>query len=131
MAIGLKALEGLKMTRRPNLVVSLEKWTGDPKSRLIFKEPRASELFPDASNLKEIQIMFPEFPAPMTYQVNLMARCYVPDDGEEEAEPVSAIGGIARNHKEVFFHILTEFFTAFDVSDPDEKVEESKNASTE
>lgn len=131
MAVGLKALEGLKMTRRPNCVVSLEKWTGDASTRLIFKEPRASELFPDASSLKEIQAMYPEFPAPMTYQVNLMARCYVEDTGEEEANAVRAIGDIARNHKEVFFYILTEFFDAFDVSDVDNKVEESKNASTE
>lgn len=131
MAIGLKALEGLKQTRRPNLVVSLEKWTGDASNRLIFKEPRASELFPDASALKEIQMMFPEFPPPMTYQVNLMARCYVMDTGEEEANPVKAIGDIARSHKEVFFYILTEFFDAFDVSDTEDKVEEAKNASTE
>jgi len=131
MAIGLKALEGLKMTRRPNLVVSLEQWTGDPSNRLIFKEPRASELFPDTSALQELKRTYPEFPQAMIYQVNLMGRCYVPDDGEEDAEPVKSIGDIARNHKDIFFHILAEFFTAFDVSDPDEKVEESKNASTE
>jgi hypothetical protein len=67
----------------------------------------------------------------MVYQVNLLGRCYVPDDAEEEAEPITAIANVARNHKDIFFYILTEFFTAFDVSDPDEKVEESKNASTE
>ena len=58
-------------------------------------------------------------------------RCYVPDEKEEEAEPVRAIGDIARNHKELFFHLLASFFEAFDVSDPDEKVEDSKNASSE
>lgn len=131
MAVGLKALEGLKMTRRPNCVVSLEKWTGDASTRLIFKEPRASELFPDTSTLQEVKRMYPEFPSAMVYQVNLMGRCYVEDTGEEDAEPVKAMGDIARNHKDIFFHILTEFFTAFDVSDPDDKVEESKNASTE
>ena len=55
----------------------------------------------------------------------------LPVKPEEEAEPVRAIGDIARNHKELFFHLLASFFEAFDVSDPDEKVEDSKNASSE
>lgn len=110
---------------KPNVEVDISAWSGEG-AKVVFREPKAADLFPDANlNLK---IKFPEFPDAMLYQINLLAKCYVrqPED-PNELNLFSEFGNIARTNKDAFFHIISSFLNAFPTADLDEKVKEAKN----
>lgn len=110
---------------KPNVEVDISQWSGEG-AKVVFREPKAADLFPDANlNLK---IKFPEFPDAMLYQINLLAKCYVrqPDD-PNELNLFSEFGNIARTNKDAFFYIISHFLNAFPTADLDDKVKEAKN----
>jgi hypothetical protein len=117
---------------KQNLVVDLSDVVGD-ETKISFREPRASDLFPNPDAVKTMRNYFPEFPDPMLYQCVLLGKCYVfeAEDAKGEQKPAVDFGNLARNNKEVFFYILSEFMSAFQVNDIDEKVKDSKNETAE
>lgn len=132
--MGLKTMSSVApLERKPQLKIDISEYVGE-KASITFNEPRASELYPDASGLKELKRKFPEMPEPMIYQINLLGKCYELDEEDikaGEVNPTHSIGQLARSHKEMFFFILGEFLAAFSGLDVEERVEEAKNASTE
>jgi len=112
---------------KPNVEVDISVFTEEEGSKIVFREPKAADLFPDANlNMK---IAFPEFPDAMLYQLSLLSKCYVRQhDDPAELNIFRELGNIARNNKDAFFHIVSTFLGAFPTADLDEKVKEAKNA---
>lgn len=94
-----------------------------------FREPKAADIFPDARELGQMRIAFPEFPDAMLYQVYLIARTYLPGPSDDGESPVRAFGNLARASKAVFFRILGEYTAKFPLDTFDAKVDEAKNDS--
>jgi len=94
-----------------------------------FREPKAADIFPDARELGQMRIAFPEFPDAMLYQVYLIARTYLPGPTDDGESPVRAFGNLARASKAVFFRILGEYTAKFPLDTFDAKVDEAKNDS--
>jgi len=132
--MGLKTMTSVKpLERKPQLDIDISEYVGE-KASISFLEPRASELYPDASGLKELKRKYPEMPDAMIYQINLLGRCYQLDEEDikaGEVNPTHSIATLARNHKEMFFYILGEFLNAFSGLDIEEQIDDTKNASME
>ena len=94
-----------------------------------FREPKAADIFPDARELGQMRIAFPEFPDAMLYQIYLIARTYLPGPTDDGESPVRAFGNLARASKAVFFRILGEYTAKFPLDTFDAKVDEAKNDS--
>jgi len=94
-----------------------------------FREPKAADIFPDARELGQMRIAFPEFPDAMLYQIYLIARTYLPGPNDDGESPVRAFGSLARASKAVFFRILGEYTAKFPLDTFDAKVDEAKNDS--
>lgn len=94
-----------------------------------FREPKAADIFPDARELGQMRIAFPEFPDAMLYQIYLIARTYLPGPTDDGESPVRAFGNLARASKIVFFRILGEYTAKFPLDAFDTKVDEAKNDS--
>lgn len=121
-----KNLQSIKPTSsKPNVEVDISAWSGEG-AKVVFREPKAADLFPD-TNLN-MKIQFPEFPDAMLYQLSLLSKCYVrqPDD-PAELNLFKEFGNIARTNKDAFFHIISSFLSAFPTADLDEAVKEAKN----
>lgn len=113
---------------KPNLVVDLTEIVGE-ETKISFREPKASDLFPNPDATKTMRTYFPEFPDTMLYQCVLMGKCYVfeAEDAKGEQKPAIDFGNLARTNAEVFFYLLGQFLNAFQINDFDEKVSEAKN----
>jgi hypothetical protein len=128
--MGLKTLDGLKRERRPVLEVDISAWTGTNEV-VRFSEPRAADMFPNWELKKQLKIAYPEMPYEMIDQVILLGKTYILDDTDEEVNPTKSFADLARNHRDVFIHIMTEHFQAFQRGDTDAGVIEAKNDSSE
>jgi hypothetical protein len=117
-----------KLELRPSVKIDITSFTGE-ECFLEFTEPTAAALFPDAELLKLLKIKFPKYPEPMLYQVALLAKCYVikSEDGDS-INLYHEFGNLAKDNKECFYHILTEFLLAYPSGSIDDKVTEAKNA---
>lgn len=113
---------------KPNLVIDLSSVV-DEDVKISFREPRAADLFPNPDATKTMRNYFPEFPDTMLYQCILMGKCYVfeAEDAKGEQKPAVDFGNLARTNAEVFFYILGQFLSTFQINDFDEKVAEAKN----
>lgn len=131
--MGLKTLSNVKpLEKKPLLEIDITEYVGE-KSSLFFREPRASEIFPDMDATRDLGIKFPEMPSAMIYQIQLLGKCYEPDaeDANSIINPSHTFGNIARGHKDLFFHILGSFLEAFQGTDIEDKISEVPNASME
>ena len=116
-----------KLEVRPSVKIDIKEYTGE-ECILEFSEPTAAALFPDNELLKSIKIKFPKYPDAMLYQVALLGKCYVikAEDGAS-LNPIVEFGQLAKDNKDCFYYILTEFLNAFPTGNLDEKVIEAKN----
>jgi hypothetical protein len=128
--MGLKVIDGLKRERKPVLEVDISAWTGT-KDVLRFSEPRAADMFPNWDQKRELKIAFPEFPYEMIDQIILLGKTYVLDETDEEVNPIRSFAQLARNHRDVFVHVLAAHFEAFQRADVDSGVVAAKNDSSE
>lgn len=96
-----------------------------------FREPKAADIFPDAKELGQMRVAFPEFPDAMLYQIYLIARTYLPGPSDDGESPVRAFGNLARASKAVFFRILGEYTAKFPLDSFDGRVDDAKNDSAE
>jgi len=125
--MGLKKIDGLVRERRPVLDIDVSQFTGDEGDILRFSEPTAADMFPNWSLKRELKISFPEFPYEMIDQIILLGKTYVLDDEDDEVNPIRTFATLARNHRDVFIHILARHFEAFQQSDIDQGVADAKN----
>ena len=116
-----------KVTPRPSVKIDIQQFTDEP-CILEFNEPNAAALFPDNELTKQLKIKFPKYPDAMLYQIALLAKCYVikPEDGDS-INTYQEFGQLAKDNKECFYHVLTEFLNAFPTNNLYEKVTEAKN----
>lgn len=116
-----------KIELRPSVKIDISSFT-DEECILEFTEPTAAALFPDADLLKQLKIKFPKYPEAMLYQIALLAKCYVikPEDGDS-INAFQEFGQLAKDNKECFYHILTEFLLAYPSGSIEDKVVEAKN----
>jgi hypothetical protein len=116
-----------KLEVKPSVKIDIKDYTGE-ECILEFSEPTAAALFPDNELLKTIKIKFPKYPDAMLYQVALLGKCYVikAEDGDS-LNPIVEFGQLAKDNKDCFYYILTEFLNAFPTGNLDEKVIEAKN----
>ena len=116
-----------KLEVKPSVKIDIKDYTGE-ECILEFSEPTAAALFPDNELLKSIKIKFPKYPDAMLYQVALLGKCYVikAEDGDS-LNPIVEFGQLAKDNKDCFYYILTEFLNAFPTGNLDEKVIEAKN----
>jgi hypothetical protein len=116
-----------KVALRPSVKVDISAFTDEP-CVLEFNEPTAAALFPDSELLKQIKIKFPKYPEAMLYQVALLGKCYViqADDGDS-LNPIHEFGQLAKDNKECFYYVLTEFLESFPTNNLEERIVESKN----
>lgn len=129
--MSLSQLGKAKRAARPALTIDLEPFVGEAGA-LRFREPAAADIFPRADVLKELRVAFPEFPEPMLMQVAVLGRCYIADEGDGSvSSPSRAFGQLARDNRDLFFHILSEFNAAFPTGDFDAAKDAAKNASSE
>jgi hypothetical protein len=129
----IKGLSSIKAKEsKPTLVIDLSEIAGE-EAKISFREPRASDLFPNPDATKTMRSYFPEFPDSMLYQCILMGKCYVfeSEDAKGEQKPAVDFGNLARSNADVFFHILSRFLEAYQINDIEEKVKDSKNAIAE
>jgi hypothetical protein len=116
-----------KVELRPSVKIDLKDYAED-ECFLELSEPTAAALFPDTSTLQRLKIKYPTYPEAMIYQIALLGKCYVHQPDEPESvNPMQDFGDLAKNNKECFYHILTEFLNAFPTSNFDERVTEAKN----
>lgn len=116
-----------KVALRPSVKVDISAFTDEP-CVLEFNEPSAANLFPDSELLKQIKIKFPKYPEAMLYQVALLGKCYViqNEDGDS-LNPIHEFGQLAKDNKECFYYVLTEFLESFPTNNLEERIVESKN----
>lgn len=116
-----------KLQLRPTVKIDIQEYTEEP-CILEFNEPTAAALFPDNELIKQIKIKFPKYPDAMLYQVALLGKCYVikPEDGDQ-INPIVEFGQLAKDNKDCFYYVLTEFLNAFPTGNLDDKVTEAKN----
>jgi hypothetical protein len=124
--MGLKVIDGLMRERRPVLEISLEQFTGEPDI-LRFSEPRAADMFPNWEMKRELKIAYPEMPYEMIDQVILLGKTYILDDTDEEVNPIRSFANLARNHRDVFIHVLTSHYQAFQQGEVEQGVAQAKN----
>lgn len=129
--MGLKKIDGLVRERRPVLEVDVSRFTGDEGDILRFSEPTAADMFPNWALKKELKIAFPEFPYEMIDQIILLGKTYVLDDADDEVNPIRTFATLARNHRDVFIHILTSHYSAFQQGEVEAGVADAKNDSAE
>jgi len=96
-----------------------------------FREPKAADIFPDAKELQQMRVAFPEFPDAMLYQVYLIGRTYLPGPDDDGESPIRAFGNLARVSKAVFFRILGEYTARFPLDNFDRRIDDAKNDSAE
>ena len=110
-----------KLEVRPSVKIDIKEYTGE-ECILEFSEPTAAALFPDNELLKSIKIKFPKYPDAMLYQVALLGKCYVikAEDGDS-LNPIVEFGQLAKDNKDCFYYILTEFLNAFPTGNLDER----------
>lgn len=128
--MGLKVIDGLMRERRPVLEISLEQFTGEPDI-LRFSEPRAADMFPNWEMKRDLKIAFPEFPYEMIDQIILLGKTYILDDTDQEVNPIRSFASLARNHRDVFIHVLTAHYQAFQQGEVEQGVAQAKNDSAE
>ena len=124
----IKAISKVKKVElRPSVKIDISEYTGE-ECTLEFTEPTAAALFPDNELLKQLKIKFPKYPDAMLYQIALLAKCYVikPEDGDK-INTFQEFGNLAKDNKDCFYHVLTEFLNAFPSGNIDDKVVEAKN----
>lgn len=116
-----------KQSLRPSVKVDLTAFAGE-ECFVELSEPTAVALFPDAGFIHNLKIKFPDYPDAMLYQIALLGKCYVHQDTDPmETNPVQDFAQLARDNKECFYYVLTEFLNAFPSNDIDSKVVDAKN----
>lgn len=103
-----------KLEGRPNHVVDIERFIGTPGS-IVFREPKASDLFPRPEVEKMLKIAYPEFPAQMLQILMIMARCYVIQPGDGEINPGRRFAQLARDRSDIYLYVVAEFAKAFPI----------------
>ena len=104
-----------KLEGRPNHVVDIERFIGAPGS-FVFREPKASDLFPRPEVEKMLKIAFPEFPAQMLQILMIMARCYVTQAGDGEINPARRFAQLARDRSDIYLFVVGQFAAAFPIN---------------
>jgi hypothetical protein len=104
-----------KLEGRPNHVVDIERFIGTPGS-FVFREPKASDLFPRPEVEKMLKIAFPEFPAQMLQILMIMARCYVTQAGDGEINPARRFAQLARDRSDIYLFVVGQFAAAFPIN---------------
>lgn len=104
-----------KLEGRPNHVVDIERFIGTPGS-IVFREPKASDLFPRPEVEKMLKIAFPEFPAQMLQILMIMARCYVTQAGDGEINPARRFAQLARDRSDIYLFVVGQFAAAFPIN---------------
>lgn len=116
-----------KQELRPSVKIDLSTFA-DEDCFVELCEPTAAALFPDAGYLEQLRIKFPEFPNSMLYQINLLGRCYVVQPNDPESfNATHDFAQLARNNKDCFYYVLSEFLNAYPTADIKDKVAEAKN----
>ena len=103
-----------KLEGRQNHVVDIERFIGAPGS-IVFREPKASDLFPRPEVEKMLKIAYPEFPAQMLQILMIMARCYVIQPGDGEINPGRRFAQLARDRSDIYLYVVAEFAKAFPI----------------
>ena len=103
-----------KTEGRPNHSVDIERFIGAPGS-IVFREPKASDLFPRPEVEKMLKIAYPEFPAQMLQILMIMARCYVIQPGDGEINPGRRFAQLARDRSDIYLYVVAEFAKAFPI----------------
>jgi hypothetical protein len=103
-----------KIEGRPNYTVDIERFIGAPGA-FVFREPKASDLFPRPEVEKMLKIGFPEFPAQMLQILMIMARCYVTQSGDGEINPARRFAQLARDRSDIYLYTVGEFARAFPI----------------
>ena len=120
-----------KQEPKANFVFDLRPFGAN--GEIVFREPKASDLFPDGAEQKAATIAFPEFKEAMIYQIMVMGRCYVTSEAEmgQAIQPWRAIGQFARDHRDLFIHLAAQFSDAFPTGSIENLRKNSGNDSTE
>ena len=103
-----------KIEGRPNYTVDIERFIGAPGA-FVFREPKASDLFPRPEVEKMLKIGFPEVPAQMLQILMIMARCYVTQSGDGEINPARRFAQLARDRSDIYLYTVGEFARAFPI----------------
>jgi hypothetical protein len=104
-----------KLEGRPNYTVDIERFIGAPGA-FVFREPKASDLFPRPEVEKMLKIGFPEFPAQMLQILMIMARCYVTQSGDGEINPARRFAQLARDRSDIYLFVVGQFAAAFPIN---------------
>ena len=104
-----------KLEGRPNYTVDIERFIGTPGS-IVFREPKASDLFPRPEVEKMLKIAYPEFPAQMLQILMIMARCYVTQAGDGEINPARRFAQLARDRSDIYLFVVGQFAAAFPIN---------------
>ena len=116
-----------KVSLRPSIKIDLSSYA-EEECFVELSEPTAAALFPDNATLHNLKIKFPSFPEAMIYQIVLMGKCYVNQkDDPDSINPMIDFANIAKDNKDCFYYILTEFLNAYPTADFDSRVTEAKN----
>jgi hypothetical protein len=133
--MGIKSLKAVpSAVSRPNLTLDLEPVIGVKGSSVSFREPKAADMFPSASEHTDFKMKFPEFSDTMIHQILIMAKTYVPDDedtGVGEISPALEFVKQARANSDFFIWLIGEYTSAFPSSDFRKFQKEVPNDSTE
>jgi len=116
--MGLQSLKTVKPKElKPNLTIDLADFDGE--GTITFRAPKAADLFPDANELRDAKIQFPEFKEPMLQSILVMGRTYVPDetDNGQAITPWRSLANIARENGDLFLYMLAQYGTAFPQED--------------
>jgi hypothetical protein len=117
-----------KIVPRPSAKIDISAFTDGESVFLELKEPTAAALFPDSDSIKNLKIKYPKYPDTMIYQVLLLGKCYVnqKDDGDS-FNPTIEFAELAKNNKDCFFYVLSEFLNAYPTNDLEKRIDEAKN----
>lgn len=118
-----------KVVARPSVKVNIKDYTeGNEDCFVEFKEPGAAQMFPDSDVIQKLKIKYPFYPDTMLYQIILLGKCYVntAEDGDS-FNATHSIGDLAKNNKDCFFYLLSEFLAAFPTADIETRIPEAKN----
>lgn len=97
-----------KAEPRPNAVIEIVEGV-----TATFREPRSTDLSVPPAAEAILRGKFPFMPAPRRLEVNLLARCYVPDEGETKVEALEEFGSLSEEQDRVFCDLLDGLSAAF------------------
>ena len=128
--MGIKAIKAVEAEADHGILeVDLSEWAGEG-AVVRFRQPKAADYFPDASELQRIRMSYAEMAPNLLVNCLIIGKCYIPDiDDPSDAAFIRVLLDLRRKNTLALFVITWWLFGIFFVVSFTKAVDEEKNDS--